>query len=139
MPHDERGQALIETLLLGLLLMAPLLWGLGVLADIHRNALAVAAAAREAGFEAARARHPATARLEGEQAVAVAFADHGIDPADATVRWSLGHLERGATIAVVVSSRVTVLQAPFLGRVSGPSIVVDAKHVARVDPYASRR
>lgn len=137
--RHERGQALVETLLLGLLLMAPLLWGLGVLADVHRNALAVAAAAREAGFEAARARHAGAARVEGERAVAVAFTDHGLDPAGAAVRWSLGELERGATIAVVVSARVSVLQAPFLGRVSGPSIVVDAKHIARVDPYGTRR
>ncbi len=139
MSDNERGQALIETLLIGLLLMAPLLWALGVLADVHRNALAVGAAAREAGFEAARAVDLPTARREAERAVTLAFVDHGLDPGDATVRWSLGRLERGSTIEVVVSSKVTVLQAPFLGRVAGPSIRVDAKHVARVDPYASRR
>ena len=139
MNRDERGQALIETLLLGLLLMAPLLWGLGVLSDLHRNALAATAAAREAGFEAARASDAVTALREAEKAVAVAFGDHGLDPRDATLRWSLDRLERGASVEILVSTSVPVLQAPFLGSVSGPTIGIDAKHVARIDPYASRR
>lgn len=136
---DDKGQALIETLLLGLVLMAPLLWALGVLADVHRNALATSAAAREAGFEASRADDPGAARREAERAVARAFADHGLAPREATLRLSTRGLERGATIEIVVSTEVPVLQAPFLGRVSGPSIGVDAKHVARIPPYASRR
>lgn len=135
----DKGQALIETLLLGLVLMAPLLWALGVLADVHRNALATSAAAREAGFEASRANGPEPARREAERAVARAFADHGLSPREARLRLSTQGLERGATIEVIVSTKVPVLQAPFLGRVSGPSIRVDAKHVARVPPYASRR
>lgn len=138
MKPNERGQALIETLLLGLLLMAPLLWGLTVLADIHRNALAAAAAAREAGFEASRASDVATARREAERAVGTAFRDHGLDPSEAALRWSVGRLERGASLEIVVSTKIPVLQAPFLGKVSGPFIAVDARHVARVDPYASR-
>jgi hypothetical protein len=134
----ERGQALIETLLLGLVMMAPLLWTLGVLADLHRTALATTSAAREAGFEAARALTPAEARQSADRAIAIALEDQGLDPREAHVEWSIGGLRRGAAVEVVVSYPVTVLQAPFLGKVSGPSIWTHAKSVARVDPYRSR-
>lgn len=93
MKESERGQALIETLLLGLLFMAPLLWGLGVLADMHRAALATGAAAREAGFEAARADDLDDANLAAARAVSRALADHGLDPSLVRVDWSLGRLD----------------------------------------------
>lgn len=136
---NQRGQAVIETLLFGLLLLAPLVWTLGVLAEMHRSALAVSSAAREAGFDAARSNQMAAARLAVDEAVARAFRDHGIDPADARVRWSAAPgLPRGGAVEVEVSYPVTVLQAPFLGRVAGPSVVVRARHVSRIDPYRSR-
>ena len=134
----ERGQALIETLLLGLVMMAPLLWGLGVLADLHRNALATTSAAREASFEAARSIDPSSARRAADRAISIALKDHGLDPSEARVEWSVGRLERGAPIQVVVSFPTPVLQAPFLGRVSGPSIWTHAKSVTRIDRYRSR-
>jgi hypothetical protein len=138
MTNDARGQALIETMLLGLLFMAPLLWGLGVLADLHRTALAASSAAREAGFEAARSVNITGARGSAERAVVRAFADHDLDPSNARVKWAFQRLERGEPIEVVVSYPVPVLQAPFIGRVSGPSVWVHAKSVARIDPYRSR-
>ena len=55
MKLDEFGQSLVEAILVGLVMIVPLIWALGVLADLHRSALAASAAAREAGFEAARA------------------------------------------------------------------------------------
>jgi hypothetical protein len=135
----DQGQALIETILLGLLLLVPLLWGLGVLADLQRNALATTAAAREAGFEAARATGRADAARAIDRAVAQAFRDQGLDPSTAQVDVSLpGGLERGAVVEITVGARVPVFQAPLIGRVAGPSIGVTARHVARVDPYRSR-
>jgi hypothetical protein len=135
---NERGQALIETILLGLLLLVPLMWALGVLADLHRTSLAATAAVREAGFEASRAARGRDAVRAVNRAVAEAFADQGLDPANARVRVSASGLERGAPVQVEVSYPVTVLQAPLLGRVAGPSIVIRARHVTRVDPYRSR-
>lgn len=136
--RSQRGQALIETLLLGLVLMTPLLWALGVLADVHRTALAATSAAREASFEVSRSIDPLDARRSAEYAVALALKDHGLDPSKARVDWSFSSLERGAPVQVTVSYAVPVLQAPFIGRTSGPSIWVHAKSVARVDPYRSR-
>jgi hypothetical protein len=122
---------------LGLLLLVPLIWTLTVLADIHRTALAATAAAREAGFEAARSVRPSSAQRAVDRAVAQAFTNQGLDPADARVRVS-GRLDRGAPIEIEIAYPVTVLQAPLLGRVAGPSVWIRAKHVARVDPYRSR-
>jgi hypothetical protein len=137
--HDARGAALIETLFLGLLLLVPLLWALGVLADLHRGALATTAAAREAGRDAARSSSVVEAETAVEAAVRQAFADTGLDPLAARVTWSSGGgLKRGDAVEVEVGYPVTVVQAPLLGRVAGPSIWVTASHAVRVDPFASR-
>jgi hypothetical protein len=135
---EESGMALIETLLLGLLLLAPLIWGLSVLSELHRAALATTAAAREAGFDAARAATTPEAQRRIDAAVAGAFADHGLDPSEARVEWASRELDRGGDVEIRVSYATPVFQAPFLGSVSGPSISVNALHVARVDPYRSR-
>ena len=135
----ERGAALVETVLLGLVLIVPLIWTLGVLGALHRGALAATAAAREAGLDAARATDLAAADRSVAAAVATAFRNQGLDPSDARVRWTAGPtLRRGAAVEVEVRFPVTVLQAPLLGAVSGPSVWVEARHVARVDLYRSR-
>lgn len=135
----DHGQALIETLLLGLIMMAPLLWGLGILADLHKSALATSAAAREAGFEAARSIDPRDAKNSADIAIATALKDHGLDPSRARVEWAIGGLVRGSAVEVVVSYPVPVVAAPFLGEVtSGPAIWTHAKSVARVDRFRSR-
>ena len=135
---SERGQSLIETLLLGLFLMMPLLWGLGVLADLHRTALATTSAVREAGFEAARASDLNGARRAADHAITRALLDHGVDPSKARVEWSLSRLERGRPVQIVISYPVSVFSAPFIGKVTGPSVWIHAKTVARIDPYGSR-
>jgi Na+-transporting methylmalonyl-CoA/oxaloacetate decarboxylase gamma subunit len=129
--------ATLETFLLGLLLLVPLIWVLGVLSEVHRAALATTAAAREAGFDAARAATPAEAEARVDAAVAAALADQGVDPRRADVGWT-ADLSRGGHVELRVSYGVSVLQAPFLGSAGGPVISVSASHVARVDPYRSR-
>lgn len=139
MSRSERGGAVIETFLLGLLLLVPLVWALGVLADLHRGALAATAAAREAGLNAARSSDPLEADAAVEAAVETAFVNQGLDPQDAQVRWtSDSQLERGGTVEVEVSYPVTVVQAPLLGRVAGPTVWVRARHIARIDLWRSR-
>lgn len=135
---NERGSALVETLLLGLVLLIPLIWVLGTLAEVHRAALATTTAAREAGFDAARAATPLDAQRRIDAAVASALADHGVDPDGAWVEWTPAGLERGSAVEVRVVYDVPVLHLPLLGSVPGPSIPVSASHLARVDPYRSR-
>lgn len=135
---NQRGAAMVETLLLGLILVMPLVWTLSVLADLHRAALATTAAAREAGFDAARAATPAEAERRLEAAVATALANHGLEPGRADVSWTPSRLERGGAIEVRVAYDVPVARVPFLGSVPGPSVAVSASHVSRIDPYRSR-
>lgn len=139
MRQREHGQALIETLLLGLFLMIPLLWGLGILAELHRAALGTTSAAREAGFELARSASSMEGGREADRAIARALIDHGMDPENARVQWTMNRLERGSPVEVVISFPVPVVAAPFIGSVSGPSVWVHAKSVSRVDLYRSRR
>jgi hypothetical protein len=136
--RGDDGQSLIETIILSLLFFVPLIWAIGVLADLHKSALAATAAAREAGFEAARASSAEEARQAVARAVSEAFVNHGITPGDAQIDVSMSGFERGESIEVRVGYPVTVLQAPLLGRVAGPSVWVNASHVAIIDPYRSR-
>lgn len=137
--REERGQALIETILIALILLVPLVWLLMTLAEMHRAALATTAAVREAGTDAARASTVDEAIQAIDLAVGSALADQGLDPSLAHVSWGIEPgFERGSTIEVHVSYPVNVLHAPFLGPVSGPTISVRATHLARVDPYRSR-
>lgn len=139
MISGERGQALLETLLLVVLLLVPLLWLLTVLAHVHRGALGATAAAREGGFEAARSSDLPNAGRAVDRAVANALADHGLDPERARIRWTAPpDLGRGGVVEIQVSYAVPVFAAPFLGRLAGPSIWLDARHRARIDPYRSR-
>ncbi len=136
---DETGMALVETLLIAIVLIVPVMAALGVLSDLHRGALAASAAAREAGFEAARSDSAEQANLAVDAAVHVAFSDHGIDARSADVRWTgAPGLERGGVIEVEVAYPVEVFQLPFVGAVSEPRVWVNARHVARIDPYVSR-
>ncbi len=114
-----------------------MIWALGVLSEMHRAALAATAAARETGFEAGRMTTSAEASRSAAVTVRRAFADHGLDPAKATVEISSG-FDRGDRVEVEVAYPVTVLQAPILGQIAGPSVWIRADHLARVDPYRSR-
>lgn len=139
MKLDEFGQSLVEAILVGLVMIVPQSWALGVLADLHRSALAASAAAREAGFEAARADSASDADRAVQTVVGQAFTDHGVNAGDARVEWqSSSGLARGGRVEIIVAVPVTVLQAPLLGRVAGPSVWVRARHLARIDPYRSR-
>jgi hypothetical protein len=139
MISDDRGQAVIETLLISLILLVPLLWMLGVLSDLHRGALGTTAAAREAGLDAASSPDLSSASRAVQRAVRQAFSDEGLDPRQAHVIWdATAGFERGGTIRIKVAYPVTVVQFPFLGRVGGPSISINATNFARIDPYRSR-
>jgi hypothetical protein len=136
---DERGQALVESLVLGMLLIIPIVWVLMVLAEVHRSALAATSAAREAGFDAVRSGELSAAAESVEHTAGLALTNHGLNADEAIVRWSaLDGLKRGGRIEVHVSYPVSVVRFPFLGEVSGPSIWVRSTHIARVDPFASR-
>lgn len=135
----QTGMALVETLLVAIVFIVPLMAALSVLSELQRGALAASAAAREAGFEAARSDSAAQANLAVDAAVDVAFSDHGIDARTADIRWTgAPGFARGGVIEVEVAYPVEVLRLPFVGAASEPRIWVNARHIARIDPYMSR-
>jgi hypothetical protein len=139
MKRTDGGQAVVETLLVSLILLVPLMWMLGLLSDLHRGALGTTAAAREAGFDAASSSAFSTASVAVERAVHQAFVDEGLDPTRAVVSWvATPGFPRGGTVKVSVTYPVTIAQFPFIGRVSGPSVAVKSIDLARIDPYRSR-
>ncbi len=135
---SESGWALLEVVVLVAVLVAPLVWGLGVFAQLQRAAMAATAAAREAGSEAARAANPQQARAAASAAVAVALSNHEVDPAAARVRIRTNGFGRGAAVQVAVRYPVRVLRFPLAGRAWEPSVWVEALHRTRIDPYRSR-
>ena len=135
----EDGMALVEAILVALVFVVPLLAALGVLSELHRGALAATAAAREAGFEAARSDSAVQANQAVDAAVRAAFFDHGVDSGSADVKWTwTPGFARGGEVEVVVAYPVEALRLPFVGSMSEPRIWVNARHVARIDPFMSR-
>jgi hypothetical protein len=135
----QSGFALVESILVSLVLLMPLVWGLTVLSQLHQAALASNAAAREAGTDAAGSTSATSAGAVVDAAVRSAFADEGLDPTQAKVAVSIpSGFARGGTVVVHIAYPVAAFQAPFLGKVSTPVIWVRATHVAQIDPYRSR-
>lgn len=130
--RGARGSAMIEVLVLGLILIVPIVWLLGVMAEMHRAALATNSAAREVGWELTRGSSTRSADL----AAAVAFDDHGLGAGLARVSWR-GRLERGGVVTVRVAYPVRVASFPLLGRMSAPVVWVRATHHAHVPAHRS--
>jgi len=139
MKRNERGSSLIEATVLGVVILAPLIWALTMLAGVHEASLAATAAVREAGAEAARSSNEADARAAIDRAVVQAFSDQGIDPSNARInlRGAEGFV-RGGIVEIEVQYPVSVLRAPFFGVADGPSVWVKARHIAQIDPFGSR-
>ncbi|MFP5298782.1 MAG: hypothetical protein ACLGHL_07335 [Actinomycetota bacterium] len=135
--RSERGTGLVETLLLGLLLMVPLIWTLSVLAELHRAALASTSAARSVGASVSRAPGGVTPDVP-QRALMEAFRAHGLDAsgADLSIHAPRG-FQRGARVSIEVSYRVPVLKIPLLGSLDVASIGVEAVHTAAIQRYAS--
>jgi hypothetical protein len=136
----ERGQALIETILIGLILFVPLFWLLGVLSDMHRGALATASAVRDAGSEMSIASDMLSGTAAMDSAISQALTDQGLDPNGAEVRVSAPNgVARGARVTIEVSVPVQIAQAPLLGEAPwGPKIWIRSSLVTTVERYASR-
>jgi hypothetical protein len=137
--NRERGFALIEAVLLGLVIIVPLIWVLGVLSEVHKGALAATSAAREASLDAARAQDLSEASRAVDAAVSRAFVDHGLDPSDARVRFSTDRgFSRGGEVWIEIRYPVEALSFPLLGEIGGPALWIDARNGSRIEPYGSR-
>ncbi|WP_235737764.1 hypothetical protein [Nocardioides alcanivorans] len=78
-PHDEAGNAVVEFIWLGILLMVPLVYILIAVFDVQRGAFGVSAAARAAGRAYTLADSVGEAERRAREAARVALADQGLD------------------------------------------------------------
>lgn len=133
-----RGSSLVETILLVLVMFIPLLALLGALARVHRAALGVTAAAREAATAAGAASGGDAAGHMAREAGATALRGHGLEWQRGVVSLAgIGSFGRGVEIQARVAYPVRLVSVPFLSDVGGPLLWVRASHVARVEPYRS--
>lgn len=128
----------METILLVLVMFVPLVALLGALSSVHRAALGVTAAAREAGAAAVAAPEGESAGRMALIAGATALRGHGLDSRRGSISLAgLGSFARGAEIQARVAYPVRLASIPFVADAGGPVLWVRASHVALVDPYRS--
>ncbi|QTX04318.1 hypothetical protein [Agromyces archimandritae] len=113
----DRGNASLEFLTVGLLLLVPLVYLVIAMAEIQGGTLAVEGAARQAARVYARAENVEAGEAAADRAVRIAFADSGLETGDAEVDLDcLGGdcLEPGSSVRFSVTTRVTLPLVPAL-------------------------
>jgi Flp pilus assembly protein TadG len=133
--RGERGSAIVEFHLLGLVLLVPLIYVLLAALDVQRTSYAVTQAAREAGRLFVASGEESAAR----QAAAVALGDHGVEVDAAQISFACSVTpcyQPGAQVRVVVDA---VVALPFLPDVLAGAVhaqvPVSATHVSVVDRF----
>lgn len=133
---DERGLAVMEALILGIVLIFPMMWLLSVLSAVHSAALATNSAVREAGMVIAGSlgRPP-----DIEMVVKDALRNHGLDAEGGSLELDAPQgFGRGNEVGIALGYEVPIFDPPFLQRDLGPTVTVRARYIARIDPYRSR-
>lgn len=144
MRRADRGSAVVEFVLLGLVLLVPLLYLALALSAVQRTAFGVTQAAREAG-RAYVTGTAATAPARAEQAARLALADQGVPAADVRVRYGAADagcpaagpepwpLRPGTVFAVCVTAPLRLPAVP--GFLLGGRGTVTGRHVVRADEH----
>ena len=134
--RNESGTAVIESVILGIVLILPMIWLLSVLGSVHSAALATNSAVREAGAAVSGAiDDPGDLDALAQEALR----NHGLDPAAAELKVRAPDgFTRGAAVHIAISYPVAVFDPPFLSARIGPAVTVRSRHIARIDPYRSR-
>ncbi len=133
---SERGSAVLEFLVVGILLTLPLFYLVVVLARLQSGAYAVSGAAREAGRMYVTSTDDASAAGRARAGAAMVFADHGMT-GQLGVRCSANPcLTRGATVTATAATDVDLPLVPsFLNSVVPTSIHLTSSHAEPVGKY----
>ncbi|WP_129667387.1 pilus assembly protein [Phytoactinopolyspora endophytica] len=133
--RDERGGAIVEFHLLGLLLLVPVVYVLLATLEVQRSSYGVTQAVREAGRLYVTTGDEAAART----AASVALRDQGLGLGDVSLTFSCTAnpcFQPGAEITVTASTDVAVPFVPdLLAGTVNAHIPVSATHTAVVDRY----
>lgn len=133
-PLSDRGSAAVEIILLSVVLLPPLVYLAVALGAYQRAALAVTAAAREAGRAYVTAPNRVAASERAERAAAEALEAMGL-PAGPSVVSVTGDLRRGGDVRAEVACRVPLLPLPGFDSL-GP-VELRSVHVEKVDLHRS--
>lgn len=135
--RDDDGNALVEFVYLGLLLMVPLVYVLLTVFQVQSAAFGVTEAARQAGRAFARADTLDQGLARADAAAALALQDQGVpDGGRPEIACSDVCLTPGSTVTVTVRYRVRLMfLGTFFARSSAPSIPVTAVHTQVVDTF----
>ncbi|WP_326490545.1 TadE family protein [Microbacterium binotii] len=135
---DDEGNASLEFIVAGLILLAPLVYLIVALGAIQSQALGVEAAARHVARAVSTAANAEDAAARAELVLATVAEEYGIDPDAVVLRWECapGGVEcpsAGATLLLNVSTDVPLpLVPPVLGLDQLVSVPVEASAVQKV-------
>ena len=139
---NERGSASLEFITAGMLLLVPMVYLVLTMSALQAGALAVEGAARQAARVYVEAPSEAEAIARAERAVEFAFADHGLELADAAVSVTCHPrpdecLARRGIVTVVVGTRVPLpLVPPVLSVDAGAAVPLQASATQQVSRFA---
>lgn len=133
----ERGSAVVEFLVVGILLALPVFYLVITLARLQAGTYAVTAAARESARTFVAADTPAAAQQRSAAAARLAFQDQGFgSQGQVSTRCSGVCLARGSTVTTRADLSVDLPLIPdFLRGVVPSSISVSATHTEAVDRF----
>lgn len=135
--RDEAGNAVVEFIWLGLLLLVPLVYILIAVFDVQRGAFGVNAAARAAGRAYTLADTVQQAELRARQAARVALDDQGMrGPFTLVIDCSPRPcLSPGSVTTVRITAQVVLPLAPDMFGGGQPSFRVESVHRVPVGKY----
>ena len=136
----DRGSAVIEFVVVGILLTLPVFYLVIALARLQAGAYAVTQAARESTRAYVTASSDGAGAGRATQAARWAFADQGFDRGTVSMRCSARPcLTRGATVGASADLGVDLPFIPDFLRSAVPSTVhLHARHVEPVDRFGTR-
>ena len=139
--RDDQGNALVEFVYLGVLLMVPLIYALLTAFQVQSAAFGATEAARQAARAYVRADTVQDAQQHADAAAALAMADQGVRDSDPPqIACPAGCLTPGSPVTVTMHYRVPLLLLGALfSRSSAPGIPITAVHTQTVDRFQDSR
>lgn len=135
---DDEGNASLEFIVAGLILLAPLVYLIVALGAIQSQALGVEAAARHVARAVSTAADAEDAAARADLVLAAVAEEYGIDPGAVVLRWECAPAgvecpSAGATLLLNVSTDVLLpLVPPVLGLDQLASVPVEASAAQKV-------
>jgi Flp pilus assembly protein TadG len=140
---DERGSAVLEFILVGMLLLVPLVYLIVSLGLIQGQSLGAEAAARHVARAVATAEDLEDARMRADAVLVAVSEEYGLENVELSLRCTPAGAtcpRAGATLHVTVRAAVPLpLVPPVLGLEQIAAIPVEASAVQKVSRYWSER